>query len=131
MTLKRMQDYSGKWAQRKLTEALADQGDQPTPSDAIGLFAVLLCLHDSVDCYAGIPLEALRIDTENKRLDMELRGGRYTPGHPDHVDQVITRFMGAVTGLNFGPNAWTLNVYKTGETVAVRSYELTNFEVIG
>lgn len=131
MSLKKMTDYSGRWAQRKLTNALADQGEQPTPSDSIGLFAVLLCLHDSVDRYAGMPLEALRIDTENKRLDIELKDDRYTPDHPDHVDQVISRFMAAVSALNFGPNAWTLNILKMGRTTGIRTIELPDWEVIG
>ena len=91
MALKKMADTFGKWAQKKIAEALADQGSQPTP------------------------LEAIRIDTAN---------------HPDHVDQVITRLMGAVAGLQFGPDGWSLNVFKTGDMVAVPSYQLPNWEVI-
>lgn len=130
MILKRMQDTSGRWAQRKLAEVLLDKGTQPTPPDSIGLFATLLCLHSSVEPYTRMPLEAIRVDVESKRLDIELQGGQYTSAHPAHVDQLISRFMAAVAELQFGPSAWTLNVFKTGDTVAVRSYELPDWEVI-
>lgn len=129
MSLIKYVDYSGQWAQQKVLSAIAGKESEISPCDAIGLFTIFLCLHNSVDRYAGLPLESITVDAADRRLDVELGDNGVHETHPDHTNFVAERFAASVAELKFGLPGWTLNILKTGSG-AMHTLQLPDYEKI-
>jgi len=139
MTLQRMKDQSGQWACEKLQQALHNP-DGPNitiePIDAVGVHAILVVLHNSVDRDEGLPLRDISVDSAGDRLNILLEDIGRTAAHPSHVSAVVRRFMAAIAELDYGPSGWELNVFVVpaggNSEVAVRMQhlQLTDWRVL-
>ncbi len=116
-------DHSGPWASAQLTQAVTGQENNLSPLDTITLFVILLCLCPE-ECFEPFPVSAggVSVDAEAKQLTLVFFSDEQQGA------LIVEDFLSRVSALGFGANGWTLNILKTGASLAIRTVELPDWE---
>ena len=109
-----MKRNAEQWACERLQTALHNPDGlniDIDPIDAVGVHAVLVCLHNAVGSDDGLPLRSIRVDPRDDLLNILLEDEQRSAGHPNGIDAINRRFMANVAELTHAPSGWVLNTF--------------------